>query len=581
MQPPCFLKKKRPAEPDCDGKRHGFTKQRIQSFENTCYAFLYIVGIQSIRILKRLHRRLYRFFLPAAMVIQRVYARTLGRQVARFQKELHSIREGFSIAGKRLREAKQEGIGQAVLESVKVAGKSLVRHKKFVCGILNLAAPLCALVLLFFTVQYWNSLNYGLVLTYDGQEIATIQNETVFEQATEMVNQRMIHDVEGEDAKVEITPAFKLSVVDENRYSAASAVCDLIIKQSDGIIEEASGLYVDGTLVGAVKSSADLRYILQNILNNARGDDTEAEAAFAQNVETVSGLFPTNSIMTTEQMSSILTGTKKDAVLYTVRAGDTATSIAQAHNLTLSELSSINNNTIGDMMHEGDLINIEMAVPKLSVNLTKNQTYEVDIPYKTITEKDDSQYTDYSKVTTEGVNGVQRCVDKVTYLNGVEVRRETLSTTVLQEPVDKVVVTGTKKRPKTAEPGVSTGSMMWPVPSLHTITTGYEYRWGSFHSGIDISGGGAYGKTIVAADGGTVTAAGYSGSYGLRVQINHGNGLQTLYGHCSKLLVKPGQRVAKGQAIALVGSTGNSTGPHCHFEVYRNGARVNPFNYVK
>ena len=69
---------------------------------------------------------------------------------------------------------------------------------------------------------------------------------------------------------MEITPTFKLSVVDENRYSAASAVCDLIIKQSDGIIEEASGLYVDGELIGAV-SSADLRYILQNILNDAKG----------------------------------------------------------------------------------------------------------------------------------------------------------------------------------------------------------------------------------------------------------------------------------------------------------------------
>lgn len=579
MRFPKIVIKKGSAEPG-DEEQSGLTGQRKRPLGATCYAFLYIVGIQSIRILKRLHRRVYRFFLPAITLIKQVYRKTLGRHVARLRKELHSIHEGFSIAGRRVREAKQHGIGQALKESVKVTGKSFVRHKKFVCGILNIAAPLTALVLLMFTIQYWSSLNYGLVLTYDGQEIATIQNENVFEQATEMVNQRMIHDVEGEDAKVDITPAFKLSVVDENRYSAAGAVCDLIIKQSDGIIEEASGLYVDGALVGVVKSSADLRYILQNILNDARNGDTESEAAFAQNVETVSGLFPTNSIMTTEQMESLLTGTRKDAVLYTVKAGDTATSIAQVHNLSLTDLASINQFGDMDMLHEGDLVNIEMAVPKLSVNLMKNQNYEVAIPYKTITQKDDSQYTDYSKVVTEGVNGLQRCIDRVTYLNGAEVKRENLSTTVLSDPVDKVVITGTKKRPKTAEAGVSTGSMMWPVPSLHTITTGFEYRWGSFHAGIDISGGGAYGKTIVAADGGTVTAAGYSGSYGLRVQINHGNGLQTLYGHCSKLLVKPGQKVAKGQAIALVGSTGNSTGPHCHFEVYSGGSRVNPFNYV-
>ena len=209
---------------------HGLIKQHIQSFRATGYAFLYIVGIQSIRILKRLRRRIHRFFLPATNLIKQIYAKTLGRQLARLLKELHSIREGFTIAGKRLREAKRQSMGQALKESVKVTGKSLVRHKKFVCGILNIAAPLGALALLIFTVQYWNGLNYGLVLTYDGQEIATIQDENIFEQATEMVNQRMIHDVEGEDTQVEITPTFKLSVVDENRYSAASAVCDLIIK---------------------------------------------------------------------------------------------------------------------------------------------------------------------------------------------------------------------------------------------------------------------------------------------------------------------------------------------------------------
>lgn len=543
--------------------------------------FLYIVGIQTVRIIKRVHRRLHRFFLPLITLLKRIYARTIGRQVHRLKNELRSIKEGFLIAGRRLKQAKRQGMGQAILESLKITGKSFVRHKGFLCGLLNVLAPLGALALLVFTVQYWNNLNYGLVLTYDGQEIATIQSESVFEQATEMVNQRMIHDVKGEEATVEITPAFKLSVVDESRYAAASAVCDMIIKQSDGIIEEASGLYVDGELIGAVKSSADLRYILQNILNDARGGDTAADASFAQNVETVSGLFPTNSVMTSDQMRELLTGTEKDAVIYTVKAGDTATSIAQAHNLTIAQLNSVNNGQIGDVMHEGDLINIEVAVPRLSVELTKTETYEVALPYKTITQKDDSQYTDYSKVLTEGVNGQQQCVDKVTYRNGSEVRRENVSKQTLQEPVDKVVVTGTKKRPKSAEPGYSTGTMMWPVPSLHTITTYYEYRWGSFHSGIDISGSGAYGKTIVAADGGTVTAAGRSGSYGLRVQIDHGNGLQTLYGHCSKLLVKPGQKVAKGQAIALVGSTGNSTGPHCHFEVYRNGSRQNPLNYVR
>ena len=180
---------------------------------------------------------------------------------------------------------------------------------------------------------------------------------------------------------------------------------------------------------------------------------------------------------------------------------------------------------------------------------------------------------------TEGHDGIQECVDKIYLVNGTETKRETVSQKMISEAVDKVVLTGTKKRPKTGS-GVSSGSLMWPVPSLRTITTYFTWRWGSFHYGIDISGSGAYGKTIVAADGGVVTSAGWDGGYGNRVVIRHNGSISTLYGHCSKLLVTPGQRVSKGQAVARVGSTGNSTGAHCHFEVIQNGRKVNPLGYL-
>ena len=83
-----------------------------------------------------------------------------------------------------------------------------------------------------------------------------------------------------------------------------------------------------------------------------------------------------------------------------------------------------------------------------------------------------------------------------------------------------------------------------------------------------------------AAASGTVAFAGYKGSYGYLVVISHGNGVQTYYGHCSQLYVKAGDTVAQGSKIAAVGSTGNSTGPHLHFEVRVNGMAYNPQNYV-
>ena len=98
------------------------------------------------------------------------------------------------------------------------------------------------------------------------------------------------------------------------------------------------------------------------------------------------------------------------------------------------------------------------------------------------------------------------------------------------------------------------------------------------HTGIDIAT--ASGTPVVAAASGTVTFSGYSGGYGNMLVVTHGNGVQTYYGHCSKLYVSAGATVSQGQTIAAVGSTGNSTGPHLHFEVRKNGVTYNPQNYV-
>ena len=129
------------------------------------------------------------------------------------------------------------------------------------------------------------------------------------------------------------------------------------------------------------------------------------------------------------------------------------------------------------------------------------------------------------------------------------------------------------------------GIMAWPVPSCHTVSSGYGGRIHpttgkyKFQGGLDIPG--SYGTAIVAANSGKVIWAGNRGdSYGNYVIIDHGGGVSTLYGHSSKVLVSTGQRVSRGQRIANVGSTGRSTGPHCHFEVRINGSRVNPNPYV-
>jgi murein DD-endopeptidase MepM/ murein hydrolase activator NlpD len=122
----------------------------------------------------------------------------------------------------------------------------------------------------------------------------------------------------------------------------------------------------------------------------------------------------------------------------------------------------------------------------------------------------------------------------------------------------------------------SAAGFIWPCDGV--VVSGYGMRWGRLHEGIDIGCG--YGAPNRAAAAGTVIYAGWLGGYGNLVVIDHGNGLSTAYAHATSILVSVGQAVAQGETVSLVGSTGNSSGPHLHFEVRVNGVAVDPLLYL-
>lgn len=129
---------------------------------------------------------------------------------------------------------------------------------------------------------------------------------------------------------------------------------------------------------------------------------------------------------------------------------------------------------------------------------------------------------------------------------------------------------------------LGTGKYMWPVSGDITSYFGYRIhpilRKRKYHTGLDIAA--LMGTPIAASDTGVVIFSARNGGYGLMVTIDHGAGISTVYAHCSKLLVKKGQKVSKGETIAKVGTTGLSTGPHLHFEVRKDGVPMNPLNYI-
>ena len=133
---------------------------------------------------------------------------------------------------------------------------------------------------------------------------------------------------------------------------------------------------------------------------------------------------------------------------------------------------------------------------------------------------------------------------------------------------------------------VPTGSLAWPLPQSFTITSHFGYREDPFtgeieyHNGTDIAA--PNGTRILAAAAGTVTIANgidsWGGGYGYHIKIDHGNGLETLYAHCSAICVTPGQQVQQGEVIGFVGSTGSSTGDHLHFEIHKEGENIDAIN---
>ncbi len=208
------------------------------------------------------------------------------------------------------------------------------------------------------------------------------------------------------------------------------------------------------------------------------------------------------------------------------------------------------------------------------------------VKYDTVEIETNTLFVGDSRERRSGENGSEYVVDLVTYIGENKVMSEHLMSLMVKAPVSRVIEKG--NRAESLSMGSYTviqtsGVFCWPVVGLNTVTSPFGERSLGYHHGLDISGANASGSLVVAGAGGTVTEAGWSnGGYGNYVIINHGNGVETLYGHMldNSLLVSAGETVTKGQAIGRVGDTGYSFGAHLHFEVRINGNRINPAPYL-
>lgn len=357
-----------------------------------------------------------------------------------------------------------------------------------------------------------------------------------------------------------------------------SSVDDLKRKMKPilGFLVSGYVITIEGEEVGAVKSQEEAELIISKIkepyleeLNSEKVKDVK----IIEDIQIVNKEIPLDNISQQSDIMDFINTSTEEMRTHTIEAGESFWAISTIYNIDYEELIKANPGKDSKKLKPGDEINLMLPKERLTVATIEEIEYTAEVDYETVEELDGNMYTNEKKIKTKGAKGVSKIVANEIRHNGIVIDKEIISEEVIKKPINELVVKGSKERPKT----MATGSFL--MPTRGRISSRYGMRNGRMHRGLDIAS--SVGTAINASDGGTVTFSGYKSSYGNLIEIDHGNGYKTRYAHCSKLHVKKGDKVYRGQHIANMGSTGRSTGSHLHLEVIKSGVHQNPSRYVK
>lgn len=338
---------------------------------------------------------------------------------------------------------------------------------------------------------------------------------------------------------------------------------------------------------------------------------------FNEEVKIKNCFVPSEEILSVEDAQEVLTGNRYESMTYQLVEGDNLWDVAVAFNTTQKRLLEINPQITDETkLQIGEEINVEKGVPILSITTVEEATFKELIPGEIQYKPSEQFYEGETKVIVEGNDGIKELTVEVTKINGKEVSRRTLAEEVLKKEKVTVIAYGIKKKEEdkpssdqltnsekpeqnnsnsgsnssgshhsTSNNKPSSGNTSsskkygHPLKGAGRISSTYGPRWGTFHYGLDFAA--PAGTPIYASRAGKVIYSAYNqGGYGKLIIIEHNDGTQTYYAHCSSLYVQVGQSVSQGERIAGVGTTGNSTGNHLHFEIRINGRPVDPAPYL-
>ena len=560
------------------------------------------VGEETIKLIKYIFSRLSPIFVIPYLLISNL-AVSLWKRIKVLPKKIHlSTNDDLKRITLEIRaiisatKAVKKNKGAVFIKAMgKYFLMSFGRHSHFWKTLLNISLPVatCFIILLAGNALTKNS-TFALEVIYNGNSLGYIENTDTFEKGRNQAVALLSASEESSDITLSKQPVYRFSRVKVNELSNAQMISEGIIKGNGENYTRACGVYIDGEFICAVRNESDAATVFSKILAPYEKKAEEGTmVSFVEEIEYVQGYYKENSdlIWDATRLQEILAKPKSEAKYHRVRKGDTLASVAKQYGLTRKQLRTLNPGK--DFSEFSSIKKLLVAEEEnyVRVKVMKTRTRKVALPYETIEKQSSSLAKGTKKTTQNGAYGQKVITELVTYINGEISYTSFLSEKITKNPVNKIVLIGTKTYSSPVYGGsVTSRGFTWPTRGAYSISSYYGYRnpsisgWG-FHGGIDIIRyGGSTGVPVVAAASGTVVTA-YSGwsGYGHTVVINHGNGITTRYAHMQpgSLCVRAGQYVYQGQQIGRIGSTGNSTGPHLHFEVLVYGRKVNPLNYIR
>ena len=422
----------------------------------------------------------------------------------------------------------------------------------------------------------------GLVPAYqvsvDGAELAYVSDPGPVKSA-------LAQKIEGAKRQYDMDVSLNQEITFEKKLVSPKRVClppdtENVIRREAKVQCNASAVYADDVRIGTVKNEKEANEFLDRVKSRYVENGTEPESVtFQEEIRIVPISVPPDQV---QDVDTVLAETAKgrEAVQeYTVADGDTLTTVAESHDMDLDRLVAENSHVPDpDHLKPGQKLRLSCNVSPLNVVTTEVIPQEEVVPFETEVREDESLDRDRTKILQKGREGKKKTEFRVEKINGKEKNRAVLSEQVLSEPVKKIIAKGSGKAELSVTSSRGGGRSLFQ-PASGRLTSGFGQRWGRLHKGIDIAN--SIGTPIYAADSGKVIFAGTSRGYGNFIQIEHGSsGLITCYGHLKSFDVSSGEVVRRGQLIAHMGSTGNSTGPHLHFEVRVNNTPQNPISYL-